>query len=218
MPPSVAVISSHYLRSGIQIRRYVVQPEAVRLSASRRPRDHCNRWHLLCSSRASVTATTSRRRFSRQHRYPGSTLPPRRASWRFLLHRRIASANRHHAGATCREGRRNDHCHQLGVSIAERAGNWIGVAIRAGQLNQTFAVSDSRGNTYRRAVQRNDTVDGTTLSLYYAENIASGANTISVSDSIGGGTLRLTVAEYSGVASVNSLDVSASAAGLEQSS
>src|SRR4029077_15979848 len=33
------------------------------------------------------------------------------------------------------------------------AGNWIGVVIRAGKTGQTFTVTDTRGNTYRKAVQ-----------------------------------------------------------------
>src|SRR5258705_4781270 len=46
------------------------------------------------------------------------------------------------------------------------AGNWIGVAIRSGLSGQAFTVSDSRGNTYRSAVQYNvtaDTPNGDTL-------------------------------------------------------
>jgi hypothetical protein len=101
----------------------------------------------------------------------------------------------------------------LALPSGNTGGNWIAVAIRAGQTDQFFTVTDTRGNTYRRAVQRNDTSDGTTLGLYYAENIAAGPNTITVADSIGGGTLRFAVSEYAGVALTNSLDVTASAQG-----
>lgn len=95
------------------------------------------------------------------------------------------------------------------------AGNWIGVCIRAGRSNETFTVSDSLGNTYRQAAQLNVTVDapnGDTLAIYYAENIAAGPNTVTVSDSISG-TLRFAILEYTGVATANSLDVTASAQG-----
>jgi len=68
-------------------------------------------------------------------------------------------------------------------------------------------------NAYKKAVQFNDTVDGTTVAIFYAENIAAGANTVTVSDSISGGTLRFAILEYAGVATVNSLDVTAAATG-----
>ena len=71
---------------------------------------------------------------------------------------------------------------------------------------QVFTVSDTRGNTYRRAVEYNETVDATTLGVYYAENIAGGTNTVTVSDTLGG-TLRFAIVEYAGVATSNSLDV-----------
>ena len=40
----------------------------------------------------------------------------------------------------------------LAFPAANTAGNWIGVAIRAGQSGQTFTVTDTRGNIYRKAV------------------------------------------------------------------
>ncbi|HXP80777.1 MAG TPA: hypothetical protein VN976_12810, partial [Verrucomicrobiae bacterium] len=64
------------------------------------------------------------------------------------------------------------------------AGNWIAVAIRAGRSNQVFTITDSALNTYHKAVQFNVTVDapnGDTLAIFYAENIAGGANTVTVS-------------------------------------
>ena len=70
-----------------------------------------------------------------------------------------------------------------------------------------FSVSDSRGNAYKQAIQFNMTVDAETLGIFYAENIAGGANTITVSDTILG-TMRFAILEYSGVATSNSLDVS----------
>src|SRR5207245_3046615 len=80
--------------------------------------------------------------------------------------------------------------------------------IRAGKSGQVFSVSDSRGNVYKQAIQFNLTVDAETLGIFYAENIAGGANTITVSNTILG-TMRFAVLEYSGVATSNSLDVSA---------
>jgi chitodextrinase len=101
----------------------------------------------------------------------------------------------------------------LAFTASNTAGNWVAVAIRAGQSGQTFAVSDTQGNTYRTAIQLNETSDGTTVALFYAENIAGGANTITISDSIEEGTLRFAIFEYAGVATASSLDVAASAQG-----
>jgi hypothetical protein len=101
----------------------------------------------------------------------------------------------------------------LAFMAANTAGNWIGVAIRAGRTGQTFTVTDTRGNTYRRAVQLNDTGSGTTVALFYAENIAGGANTVTVSDTRSG-TLRFAILEYAGVATLNSLDGTAASQGF----
>jgi chitodextrinase len=93
------------------------------------------------------------------------------------------------------------------------AGNWIAVVIRAGKTGQTFTVTDTRGNTYRKAVQLNETVDATTLAIYYAENINPGTTTVTVADSVNGGSLRFAILEYSGVALTSSLDGSATGEG-----
>jgi hypothetical protein len=93
----------------------------------------------------------------------------------------------------------------LAFNSNNAAGNWIAVVIRAGKTGQLFTVTDSRQNTYRKAIQFNETIDSTTLSIFYAENIAGGANTITVSDTISG-TMRFAIFEYSGVAMANSLD------------
>src|SRR4029077_52448 len=57
-------------------------------------------------------------------------------------------------------------------------GNWIAVCIRAGAINETFTVSDSNHNTYHKAIQFSETLDGNTIGIFYAENIAGGANTV----------------------------------------
>ena len=98
----------------------------------------------------------------------------------------------------------------LAFPASNAAGNWIAVAVRAGRSGQVFTVTDTRGNTYRKAVQFNvtaDTPNGDTLGIFYAENIAGGANTVTVADTINGSTLRFAILEYSGVALANSLDV-----------
>jgi RHS repeat-associated protein len=100
----------------------------------------------------------------------------------------------------------------LAFTSSNTAGNWIGVAIRAGALSETFTVSDSNGNTYHEAIQTNQTADADTVAIYYAENIHSGANTITVSVP-SAVTLRFAILEYSGVATSSSLDVTAGAQG-----
>ena len=104
----------------------------------------------------------------------------------------------------------------LAFLSSNTAGNWIGVVIRAGGSGQTFTVTDTRGNTYRKAVQLNETVDLTTVAIFYAENIAGGANTVTVSDTLGG-TLRFAIFEYAGIATANSLDATSSAQGSSAS-
>jgi IPT/TIG domain/Abnormal spindle-like microcephaly-assoc'd, ASPM-SPD-2-Hydin len=100
----------------------------------------------------------------------------------------------------------------LVFSANNTAGNFIAVVIRAGKSGQVFSVSDSRGNVYKQAIHFNMTVDAETLSIFYAENIAGGANTITVSNTILG-TMRFAILEYSGVATSNSLDVTVAAEG-----
>ena len=104
----------------------------------------------------------------------------------------------------------------LSFSANNTAGNFIGVVIRAGKSGQVFSVSDSRGNIYKQAIQFNMTVDAETLGIFYAENIAGGANTVTVSDTILG-TMRFAILEYSGVATSNSLDVSVATEGTSAS-
>src|SRR5260370_10403573 len=96
----------------------------------------------------------------------------------------------------------------LAFPLNNTAGNWVGVIIRAGHSGQVFAVSDSRGNTYRQALRFNQTLDmpnGETAAIYYAENIVGGTNTVTVSESISNNTLRFAILEYSGLEASNSL-------------
>ena len=100
----------------------------------------------------------------------------------------------------------------LAFPSGNTAGNWIGVCIRAGAVNETFTVTDSNGNTYHKAIQFNETGNGNTLGIFYAENIKGGANTIQVSGTVAA-TLRLAILEYSGIVTSGSLDVIATAQG-----
>jgi glucose/arabinose dehydrogenase len=101
----------------------------------------------------------------------------------------------------------------LAFAASNTAGNWIAVAIRAWKAGPTLTVTDTRGNTYRMAMRFNETVDGMTLAVFYAENVAGGSNTVTVSGIQSSGTLRFAILEYSGVATAASLDVTAFAQG-----
>jgi hypothetical protein len=85
------------------------------------------------------------------------------------------------------------------------AGNWIAVCIRAATPSQVFTVSDTKGNTYHKAISFNEFTDGMTLGIYYAENIAAGSNNVTVSDT-NSAALRFAILEYSGIATSSSLD------------
>ncbi len=105
----------------------------------------------------------------------------------------------------------------LAFASPTTAGNWIGVAIRAGlSSSQVFTIADSSGNTYKKAAQIGFTSTAVTVAIYYAENIKGGANTVTVSDTVSG-PLRVAILEYSGVAASNSLDATATATGSSTS-
>ena len=99
----------------------------------------------------------------------------------------------------------------LAFSSNNTAGNFIAVAIRAGGSSQRFTVSDSRGNRYQQAIATNNGSDDT-LAIYYAQNIAGGPNTVTVSDTVPG-TMRFAILEYAGIAASNPLDVTVAAQG-----
>jgi hypothetical protein len=90
-------------------------------------------------------------------------------------------------------------------------GNFIALAIRAGSPNQTFTISDTRGNVYREAARFNNNSDNT-VALYYAENVMAGTNTVTITMP-SATTLRFSLFEYRGIAASNSLDGVHTAAG-----
>jgi RHS repeat-associated protein len=93
----------------------------------------------------------------------------------------------------------------LAFTSNNTSGNWIAVCIRAENPGETFTVSDSKGNVYRSAVQYSEIENGNILAIFYAENIASGANSVTVSDSVSA-NLSFAIFEYSGLATSGSLD------------
>ena len=93
----------------------------------------------------------------------------------------------------------------LAFTSANTVGNFILVAVRAGGNGQTITVSDSRGNVYKKAFEHRETLDAAAVGLFYAENVAAGTNTVTVSDTVSG-SLRIAIFEYSGIAPVQALD------------
>jgi hypothetical protein len=96
---------------------------------------------------------------------------------------------------------------------AQTAGNLNIVVV--GWNDTTSAVSsitDSKGNTYSRAI---GPTAGTALtqSIYYAKNIAAGSNTVTVTFNKAAAYADVRVLEYSGADTANPLDVTAAAAG-----
>jgi hypothetical protein len=102
----------------------------------------------------------------------------------------------------------------LAFPSGNSAGDFIAVVVRSGIANETITVRDSAHNMYLKAVQRSipGSPGGENLSIFYAENIAGSANTVTVSQTTAG-TLRIAILEYSGVATSNALDQTSSAQG-----
>ena len=94
------------------------------------------------------------------------------------------------------------------------AGNLIVVAIGFAYTSGVTisSVTDSRGNAYQVG-QALLNPGGAAQAIYYAENIKAGANTVTVNCTPGVKFPSLRIHEYSGLATSNSLDVSAGASG-----
>jgi hypothetical protein len=93
-------------------------------------------------------------------------------------------------------------------------GNLIVVIARA-EGADTSTPSDSLGNSYVSDPSIVNVVPAggrNRLSIYYAQNIAAGANTVTLSAS-GANTIRVAIFEYSGLATSNALDQAAAATG-----
>ena len=86
------------------------------------------------------------------------------------------------------------------------AGNMIVAAFSWGE-NSPASCSDTQGNTYVLATTQYDSTKNQSLGICYAANIKAGANTVTVT--FGGAFRRLIIHEYSGIAAVNPVDVTA---------
>ena len=101
---------------------------------------------------------------------------------------------------------------------AQRAGNFNVVIIGWNDAtSQVTAVTDTKGNTYLKAIGPTRNTDwNLSQSIYYASNIAgatAGANTVTVAFSPAAAYADIRVLEYSGVANSASLDAVSGATG-----
>lgn len=92
------------------------------------------------------------------------------------------------------------------------AGNLIFVHVVANQTVATFSVTDSLGNTYTQAGGYASTTGGGRLSQWYAQNIAGGSCTITVSASVAS-LFSMSFAEFSGLATSGVLETAVTATG-----
>ncbi|MGI8987953.1 MAG: S8 family serine peptidase [Bryobacteraceae bacterium] len=93
------------------------------------------------------------------------------------------------------------------------AGNLIVAFVRMSTATQTVTVSDSRGNAYIDAVSQAQTADGHQIHVFYAKNIAGGANTVTAAFSAANNHPWLAIYEYSGLSATAPLDRTAHAQG-----
>src|SRR5581483_1446617 len=94
-------------------------------------------------------------------------------------------------------------------SSPNSAGNLIVVAISVDGLPSSLTAYDSQGNTYQVATGDCSPVSERCLGIFYARNIRSGPNTVTIRLGEGHSYRRIAVAEYSGVDTNSPLDVTA---------
>ena len=98
-------------------------------------------------------------------------------------------------------------------TAAQTAGNLNVVAVMWGDTTSAVSsVTDSKGNIYALAVGPTK-ASGLTSAIYYAKNIASGSNTVTVKFNQTASYPNVNVLEYSGLDTANPLDVRAAATG-----
>ena len=94
------------------------------------------------------------------------------------------------------------------------AGNLIVVGVSAANANATYTISDLKGNSYSTAIGPASDGGNTYQSMiFYAANIAAGTNSVKVTETGGGGRLRILIHEFSGAATSSPLDQTSSSTG-----
>ncbi|MGH9545846.1 MAG: galactose oxidase-like domain-containing protein [Terriglobales bacterium] len=101
----------------------------------------------------------------------------------------------------------------ISYGVAQTAGDLNVVSVMWGDtISAVSSVTDSRGNSYALAAGPT-TATGLTSVIYYAKNIAAGSNTVTVTFNRTAAYPNVNVLEYSGLDTVNPLDVTATATG-----
>lgn len=94
-------------------------------------------------------------------------------------------------------------------TAGNNAGNLIAVAVSWDGTSSAPTCSDSQGNTYFMATYQRDTVMNQSLAICYAPNSKAGTNAVTVTFSGNQSYRRLIISEYSGVATVSPVDITA---------
>jgi hypothetical protein len=104
------------------------------------------------------------------------------------------------------------------VSVAFKsnttAGNLIVAFVRMSTTYQTVNVTDNAGNVYTEAASQVQSTDGHQIHVFYAKNIAGGADTITATFSFTNNHSWLAVIECQGLSTTNPLDQAAHAQGF----
>lgn len=98
----------------------------------------------------------------------------------------------------------------LAFNSNNAGGNLIVAGIRVGGAPTLSSIADSNGNTYKQAVAYQQTGDPHWTYIYYAMNVAAGANSVTVTLT-STAILRFAIHEYSGCNKANVLDQTKSA-------
>lgn len=93
------------------------------------------------------------------------------------------------------------------------AGNLIIAFVRMSTTYETVTVTDTAGNVYADAVSQGQTTDGHQVHIFYAKNVAGGANTVTAQFSSSNNHPWLAIYEYSGLSTTNPLDQTSHAQG-----
>jgi virginiamycin B lyase len=95
-----------------------------------------------------------------------------------------------------------------------RAGNMLIAAVRMETTSQGVTISDTLGSSFTEAVSQTQDQDGHKIHIFFAPNIAAGANTVTATFSGNNDHSWLSVYEYAGIPTANPLDRTARAQGF----
>jgi hypothetical protein len=96
------------------------------------------------------------------------------------------------------------------ATINETTGNLLVVAVYWNADSTTIRVADTKGNTYLSTPEINLPGGGwgSQVQIFYAQDIVSGANTVTVTQSTGAHAIGFYLLEYSGIRAARAFDVS----------